>query len=55
LKKRGQLAKTGFTTTLSKECPYMKGITHIAGGKQGLFEGFHEIQRFFMAAIAQNR
>jgi hypothetical protein len=25
----------------------MKSITQIAGGKQGLFEGFHEIQRFF--------
>jgi hypothetical protein len=25
----------------------MKSITQIAGGKPGLFEGFHEIQRFF--------
>jgi transposase len=25
----------------------MKTITQITGGKQGLFEGFHEIQKFF--------
>jgi hypothetical protein len=25
----------------------MKSITQIIGGKQGLFEGFHEVQQFF--------
>jgi hypothetical protein len=32
----------------------MKTITQITGGKQGLFERFHEIQKFFEEHLAEN-